>query len=113
LRFARREPDHIMRLIQHIDFQHGKDQRRPDLTNVLIHYGMLRPDGTRRSPCTARRGKKFPRKPPRSKAGSGLPMPPRPAAEAENSGRRTKRQINTLRTHAPDVGQGLRSCGEC
>jgi hypothetical protein len=47
LRFARREPEHIMRLIQHIDRQHGKEPNvAQSLTSILIHFGMLRPDGT-------------------------------------------------------------------
>ncbi len=47
LRFARREPEHIMRLIQHIDRQHGKEPNvAKSLTKILIHFGMLNPDGT-------------------------------------------------------------------
>jgi hypothetical protein len=47
LRFARREPEHILRLIQHIDHQHGKEPNvAQSLTNTLINFGMLRPDGT-------------------------------------------------------------------
>jgi hypothetical protein len=47
LRFARREPEHIMRMIQHIDQQHGKEPHvAQTLTQILIQYGMLRPDGT-------------------------------------------------------------------
>jgi hypothetical protein len=47
VRFARREVDHILRLIQHIDGQHGKEPNvAQTLTNILIQYGMLRPDGT-------------------------------------------------------------------
>ncbi|MCC6126867.1 MAG: hypothetical protein IT426_18030 [Pirellulales bacterium] len=47
LRFARREPDHIIRLVQHIDRQHGKEPNVAQaLTNALVQIGMLRPDGT-------------------------------------------------------------------
>jgi hypothetical protein len=47
LRYARRDPENILRLIQHIDRVHGKE---PEvslmLTHTLIQFGMLRPDGT-------------------------------------------------------------------
>jgi hypothetical protein len=47
LRYARREPEHIIRLIQHIDHQHGKEPNVAQaLTNTLVQFGMLRPDGT-------------------------------------------------------------------
>jgi hypothetical protein len=64
LRFARREPEHILRLIQHIDRQHGKEPNvAQTLTNTLIHFGMLNPDGT---PAFAMRGsaeEEIPREP--------------------------------------------------
>jgi hypothetical protein len=67
LRFARREPDQILRLIQHIDRQHGKEPNvAQTLTSILIHFGMLRPDGT---PA-------FPNQDP-----AGMEMPVEPVAE--------------------------------
>jgi hypothetical protein len=47
LRFARRESDQILRLIQHIDRQHGKEPNIAQaLTSTLVRFGLLNPDGT-------------------------------------------------------------------
>jgi hypothetical protein len=54
LRFARREPEQIMRVIQHIDQQHGREPHVAQiLTQILIQYGMLRPDGSPAFPVGA------------------------------------------------------------
>jgi tetratricopeptide (TPR) repeat protein len=47
LRYARRDPENILRLIQHIDRVHGNEPEVSQmLTQTLIQFGMLRPDGT-------------------------------------------------------------------
>ena len=92
LRFARREPDHIMRLIQHIDQQHGKEpnvaQTLTKISDSIRHVASRRHAGV--PDAAAPPTKKFPSNPPRNPANSGPPTAHRPAAAAENCGRRTK-----------------------